>query len=567
MIRQPVVVLVGHVDHGKSSILEKIKGISIVQKEAGKITQTIKAYSVPLENIIKATGTLLNTLRTKLTIPGLLFIDSPGHEAFTTLRKRGGNIADIAVLVIDINEGLKPQSLEAIEILRQYKTPFVIAANKIDLISGWQTKDKPLIVSINEQPESVQTDLNNKLYDLVAKLSEIGFNTDRFDRVDDYTKQISIIPTSAKTSEGIPELLMILTGMSQKYLEENLRTDIRGPAKATILEVTEEKGIGKVLDTIVYDGTLKKGDTLVIGTLEKPIITKAKAIFHLGKAVNEVRAASTVKISALNIEETVAGMPLRVATKNIERVKEEIQSEVEETIIKTEKEGVIIKANTIGGLEALTKLLKEKSIPIKKALIGNINKKDIAEAASELDPTNRVILGFNVKPLERSNEVKIITHDVIYKIIDDVEEYRKKEAKKQKDAFKENLVMPCKIQILRDHIFHKSNPAIVGVEVLAGTLKVGLPLTKDGSKLTEVKAIQSEGKGASKAEQGEQVAVSLSGVTVDRQIKEEDVLYSMMSEENFKKLKEIKEDLTSEEKQTLRELAELKRKENPIWGL
>src|SRR3989338_3829425 len=139
MIRQPVIVLVGHVDHGKSSILERIKGISILPKEAGKITQTIKAYTVSLDDIKEITGNLMESLKIKITIPGILLIDSPGHEAFTTLRKRGGNIADIAIVVIDINEGIKPQTLEAIEILKQYKTPFIIAANKIGLIQGWRS--------------------------------------------------------------------------------------------------------------------------------------------------------------------------------------------------------------------------------------------------------------------------------------------------------------------------------------------------------------------------------------------------------------------------------------------
>ncbi len=567
MIRQPVIVLVGHVDHGKSSILERIKGISILPKEAGKITQTIKAYTVSLDDIKKITGNLMESLKIKITIPGILLIDSPGHEAFTTLRKRGGNIADIAIVVIDINEGIKPQTLEAIEILKQYKTPFIIAANKIDLIQGWRSKKEPLLSLIGEQAESVQNALNNKIYELVAKLAELGFNSERFDRVENYTKEISIIPISAKTWDGIPELLMVLTGMAQKYLEEDLTTDIKKPAKATILEVTEEKGIGKVLDTIVYDGTLKKNDNIVIGTLEEPIVTKVKALFCSGKAVNEVHAASTVKISALNIEDVVAGMPLRVAKNNIEEVKKAIESEVKEAIIETEKEGIIIKADTIGGLEALTKLLKEKSIPIKKASVGDINRKDVAEALSQANSINRVILGFNVKDLEKSKEVRIIIHNVIYKIIDDVEEYRKKEIRKQEEAFKEYLIMPCKIKILPNHVFHKANPAIVGVEVLAGTLKTGIHLTKTGVKITEVKAIQSEGKNVSEAKEGEQVAVSLPGVTVDRQIKENDVLYSLMDENNFRKLKEIKEELTVEQIRTLKEFAEMKRKDNPMWGL
>ena len=244
MIRQPIVILVGHVDHGKSSILEHIKGISITKGEAGGITQTLKSYNVPLLAIQHLCGDLLQTLNQNLTIPGLLFLDSPGHAAFTNMRKRGGNLADIAILVIDAKEGLKEQTLESIEILKQYKTPFIIALNKVDMLQGWRSSESALLQNIKGQSDTVQQELDNQLYTLVGKLNEQDINAERFDRVDDYTKQVAIIPTSTKTGEGLPELLMVLTGLAQKYLEQSLQIETKGPGKGTILEVTEEEGKG-----------------------------------------------------------------------------------------------------------------------------------------------------------------------------------------------------------------------------------------------------------------------------------------------------------------------------------
>ena len=278
-IRSPICTVVGHVDHGKSSVLDWIRGSNIVATEPGAITQSIGASNIPLEIIKQKCGVLLEKVRINFTIPGLLFIDTPGHAAFTNLRKRGGNLADIAIVVVDINEGFKPQTIEAIEILKSYKTPFIIAANKIDLINGWTQKEKLVLKNIELQNDYVKQFFEEKLYTLVRSLYDVGkMDGERFDRVTDYTKQVAIVPCSARTGEGLPELLMSLIGMAQKYLEKNLEIKSE-EAKAIVLEVKEAKGLGKALDVILYDGILKSGDNIVIGGLEKPIVTKVKALF------------------------------------------------------------------------------------------------------------------------------------------------------------------------------------------------------------------------------------------------------------------------------------------------
>ncbi|MBI2134896.1 translation initiation factor IF-2 [Candidatus Woesearchaeota archaeon] len=585
-IRQPIVTFVGHIDHGKTSLQDYIRQSTIAKTEAGLITQHIGSSNIPISVIRKICGNLLDKLNLKLTIPGLLFIDTPGHAAFTNLRRRGGNLADIAILVINVQEGIMPQTLECIEILKQYKTPFIIALNKIDLVSGWQSKNTLLIQNLNLQPESVQKILETRLYEIVGRLSELGFNSERFDRVEDYTKQVAIVPVSAKTGEGIPELLMVLTGLAQKYLEQSLKINVEGSAKGTILEIKEEKGIGKTLEVILYDGNLKQNDTIIIGTLSEPIATKVKALLEPSqlkdmkdkktkfKKVKEASAAIGVKISAPDIDDVVAGMPLMSCSPDeIEKAKTEIKREVDEVIIETRQQGIVIKADSLGSLEALIKLLKEKNIPVKKASIGNISKKDISDAQInyEKDPLNTVILGFNVEMMHDAislKNAKIITNTVIYKLIDDLEKWQEEERKKQETGEIDLLVRPCKLQIMKGYVFRQNNPAVVGVDILAGTLKVNAPLMKkDGKKIAEVKSIQQDQESVEKAERGRQVAISLPKVTVGRQINEGDILYSAIPDSEFRKFKELKKHLNQEEKELLKEIAAIMREKNPVWGI
>ena len=586
-MRQPIVAFVGHIDHGKTSLQDYIRHSSTAKTEAGLITQHIGSTNIPLETVKKLCGKLLEALSLKLTIPGLLLIDTPGHAAFTNLRKRGGNLADIAVLVIDIMKGVMPQTLECIEILKQYKTPFVIALNKIDSLPGWQAKKEiALLQNISSQGATAQKEIEARLYELVGKLSELGFSSERFDRVEDYTKQIAIVPASALTGEGIPELLMVLTGLCQRFMEQKLNVDMEGNAKGTILEIKEEQGLGKTMDAIIYDGVLKKGDIIVIGTLAEPISTKVKALLEPAPLkdmkdkktkfmqVPEVSAASGIKIAAPEIEEVVAGMPFRSCSQEeIARVKEEIKKEVKEVIIETEDKGIVIKADSLGSLEALIKLLKEKSLSVKKASIGNISKKDIADASAnyEDDPFSAVILGFNVELMPdilAYQNAKIITHNVIYRLIEGFEKWKEEEKKKLESQKLGFITKPCKLQILRGYVFRQSNPAIIGVDILAGSLKTGTPLMKkDGIAITEVKNIQHDKENVESAERGKQVAVSLAKVTVGRQINEGDILYSAISEDEFRKLKELKKMLAPEEKELLKEIASIMREINPVWGI
>jgi len=568
MLRQPICVLLAHVDHGKTSLLDSIRKTSVASSEAGGITQSIGAFSVDLDIIKKICGDLLDNLKVKLNLPGLLFIDTPGHAAFTNLRKRGGSLADIAILVVDINEGFKPQTLESLEILKKEKTPFIVALNKIDLITGWSNKDKVLIKNIESQSERIKEIFNERFYKVLAQLNEAGFNADRFDKIEDFTKQVAMIPTSAKTGEGIPELLMMITGLAQRFLEGCLECNVEGSGKGTVLEVKEEKGLGKSINAVIYDGNIKVGDELVVGTLSGPLVTKVKGLFEMErnklKPVNEVYAASGVKICASNVEGVISGMPLMVARENLEEIKEEIKKEIKSTTLEIDEEGIVIKADSLGSLEGLVNILKEKGYNVKRASIGEITRKDIAEANSG-EKLNKVILGFNISPV-KSDEVKVICDNVIYNLVDTFEDWREKKKKELEAENLKDVTFPCKLKVLRGCIFRQSNPAIVGVEILGGRLKTGFGIMKE-KKITEVKGIQDKGENISEAKKGMQVAISLPGVTCGRQIKENDILYTSISEDEYRKLKNLKKYLSEEEVEILKEIAEIKRKDNPVWGV
>ncbi len=570
MLRQPLVVVMGNVDSGKSSFIQKVNHINITESEPGAITQMISSYSISLKTIERICGDLLKAK--KMEIPGLVFIDTPGHAAFSNMRKRGGNLADLAILVIDINEGIKPQTEECISILKTYKTPFVIALNKIDLVNGWHSVEaKFMLERISKQTPQVQTLIETKLYEIVGKLFSLGVQADRFDRVDDYTKTIAIVPCSAKVGEGVPELLMVLIGLAQKYLEENLELNSDAPGKGTVLEVKEEQGLGTSLDVIIYEGKIRVNDPIIIGGLNEPIVTKVKGLFlpdekNKYSPVKEVVAAAGVKIVAVGVKDAVAGMPMFVINNDEKELREKIQEEVEEVVIETDGEGIVVKADSLGSLEAVVGMLKERKIPLKKASVGTITKKDITSAQASEDPLNRIILCFNVKV--DTQEVKVISHNVIYQLIEDLEKWRDEETKKEQQKELLGLIKPAKVKFLRGCTFRQNNPCVIGVEVLFGTLKPDVDLIKEnGDPVGHIKTIEYENKSIAEAEKEKQVALSIPGVTAGRQIHEEDIFYVDMNEDNFKKLKEFKKFLTPDEINVLKELAEIKRKVKNLWGI
>lgn len=578
-IRQPIVTVAGHVDHGKTSILDTIRQTKIAEKEAGAITQKISFSIVPKDFIEKKCEILLKKFKIKIEVPGFLFIDTPGHAAFTNLRQRGGSIADLAILVIDINEGIKEQTREVIEILKRNKTPFLIALNKIDRITGWRTYSKPVFETINEQQELTKQEFYNKVLNIVSSFSILGLEAELYWNISDFTKKIAIVPCSAKTSEGIDEILVVLSGLSQKYLSKQLF--LGKEARGNVLEVVKEKGI-LYYDCILYDGTLNKNNQIIIASLEKPIVTKIKSLFEalpLNKGfrlTTQISASSGFRMLLSTDEEIYSGMPfIAFSTKkeeDINELKEELTTELN-NIIKKDKVGIIIKAESLGSLEAMINLLKKEGIKVKHVGIGDITKNDVLLASSiyKENPMDAIILGFNVSILpgvEKPKNIAIFTHDIIYGLIEDFlawREEKKLEIERQKLSA---LVFPAKIKVLRGMVFRASKPAICGVRVIAGILRKNTPLMDESGKtLCIVKSLQSEGKSIEEARINDEIAIAMPEITIGRQVKEEEILYSDLSEEDFKKLKANKELLTKDELNVLNEIAEIKRRQKPTWGI
>jgi translation initiation factor 5B len=571
MMRQPIVVVLGHVDHGKTSLLDAIRGSTVNASEPGQITQHIGASFVPIEVIKKFCGALLEKLKIKITIPGLLFIDTPGHEAFTTLRRRGGSVADLAILVIDINEGFQQQTDESLDFLRQFRTPFLVAATKIDLVPGWYPhKNECFMDSFSKQGESIQDDLEKKVYNIVSQLSMRNFEAERFDRVSDFKKQIAIAPTSAKTGEGIPELLMMLAGLSQTFLKGRL--ELSDKARGTVLEVKEVTGLGTTIDAIIYDGTVKRGDYLIIGGKE-PISTRIKALLRPPalkelrvekkfESVKEINAAAGIKISAPNLETVIAGSPIICVSNQsqIDEAKKMVQKEVEGIEFSKEGDGVIARADTLGSLEALIKILQKEEIPIKKAEVGPVTKQDIIELCPLKDELKKVVLAFNVKVLPdaetiaRDLKIPIFKNDIIYRLIEDYQKWCSEKKEREELEKLEKIVRPSKFRVLPGFVFRKRKPAIFGVEILAGVLKPDTPIkNEDGKDVGKIKNIEKEGKIIASAKTGDKVAVSMPEPTIGRQINEGDILMSVITRSNVESLKEIWNKLQDDEKELLKE--------------
>jgi len=554
------------------------------------MTQHIGASFFPLETLKEIAGPLLRKLGGEIRIPGLLVIDTPGHEAFANLRSRGGGVADIAILVIDILKGFENQTFESIEILKSRRTPFLVAVNKIDRISGWKPQQTAsFLESYNSQDTYVQQALDENLYLIMGKFSELGFRAERFDKITDFTRTVAIVPTSAKTGEGMIEIVAVLTGLTQQFLKDRLQTT-EGPAKGTILEVKEEVGLGTTVNVITYDGVLRKDDTIILGGKNGPIVTTVRALLlpkpldeirdprDRFSSVDEVSAAAGVKIAASNLDDALAGAPLYVVPSKdkIEDYIREIMEEVQKIRVSTEVDGLVLKTDALGSLEAIAEGLRRNGIPIRLADVGDVSKRDVTEAVvvKESEPLYGAVLAFNVKVLPdaeeeaESRKVPIFRQIIIYHLIDEYMTWMRREKESREKSEFDRLIKPAKIRVLPGYVFRKAKPAIVGVEVLAGKIKPRVSLvTKDGKEIGEILQVQDRGEAVSSAETGNQVAVSIDKPVVGRHFNERDILHVSVPESHARSLLlKFQDRLDLGEIEALKELIEIMRKFTPFWA-
>ena len=620
--RQPIVSVLGHVDHGKTSVLDLVRSIgserqaSVMDREAGGITQHIGATEVPADVLNETCAAMMGGKKFKS--PGLLFIDTPGHHSFVSLRNRGGSVADIAVLVIDVMEGLQPQTIESLQTLKETRTPFVIACNKVDRIHGWRTKHgRSFMESFKDQREDVRSLFEDRYWKLLGQFSEHGFNIERYDQIRDFRQNVALVPMSAKDGEGLQDLLAVTVGLAERFLEDRL-TDTLGAAEGTVLEMRDEVGMGKTIDVILYRGELKIGDKVMLAANDGPFSTHIKGLKR-PKGMSEMRdagkrwvnfdsveAACGVKIVAPKLENTIAGTTLYLA--NTPEQKEQAEAAIRQewrAIFDTmpimcskcnevfpridfkahtkqgvcrgaeeERKGVVIKADTVGGLEALGFELAKLKIPVRQATVGPVNKRDILMAKSAQDPLNKVILGFSVKGnsevadslSEDDSEIKFFSGSIIYHILDAYEAWREETAERMAAELRESLVYPGRLLYLKDHTFRAKGPAIVGMRVVGGRVHIGQRLMKlDGTPVGQIKSLRTRAsEDVKEANQGDEVAVAINGPTVGRHIEELDEFYVDVPESHAKRLKKI--DLNPVEQEILDELIRLHRKENHFWG-
>ena len=583
--------VLGHVDSGKTSILDKIRGTGVQGREAGGITQHIRASCLPDETIQKICGALYEKLgEAETKIPGLLVIDTPGHEVFTNLRARGGSAADIAILVVDINRGFQPQTNESLKILESRKVPFVVALNKVDMISGWQKSDIPYISqAIKKQITPVQTAIDEQIYNVVGALSILGYQSEAFYRVQDFKKEISIVPISARSGVGIPELLAVLVGLTQQFLQKKLDQEQKS-TRGIVLEVNDEVGLGPTANMILIDGHLTKDDNLVFAKRDSVIITKPKSMLlpkpldemrdprDKFKPINEVHAAAGIKIASSELDGVLPGSTV-YASSDLDLAKDlkkSLESEMKSVFIDTETSGLIVKCDTIGSLEAITEMLRRQQIPISKADIGPVTRRDIMEAKAikEKDRHLGVVLAFNVKVFpdaqteSEESHIRIFEDKVIYSLIDNYSLWVEEDSADLENSIFNEFTPLSKFTFLKGYAFRNSNPAVFGIRVDVGKLRQKITfMNKTGKKIGTIHSLENEGKTVNVVRTNEEVACSVQNVTIGRQIFEEDVFYTLPTPDEAKNLlKKYSHKLNSEELQVLHEILEIQRKINPVYG-
>lgn len=575
-LRSPICVILGHVDTGKTKLLDKIRQTNVQGGEAGGITQQIGATYFPIEAIEQKTRTMAKYEEQTFDVPGLLVIDTPGHESFTNLRSRGSSLCNIAILVIDIMHGLEQQTLESIRLLRDRKAPFIVALNKIDRLYDWESiPNNSFRDSFEKQSRAVRQEFQTRFDNIKVALAEQGLNSELYYQNKNMAKYVSIVPTSAVTGEGIPDLLWLLLELTQKRMSKQLK--YLSHVEATILEVKVVEGFGTTIDVILSNGHLREGDRIVLCGLNGPIVTNIRALLtpqplrelRLKSEYQhhkEVKAALGVKIAANDLEKAVSGSRLLVVGPDDDE--EDLMDDVMDDLtglldsVDSSGRGVVVQASTLGSLEALLDFLKDMKIPVMSVGLGPVYKRDVMKACTMLEkaPELAVMLCFDVKVDKEAEQyateqnIKIFNADIIYHLFDSFTAYQKKLLDKRREEFMGDAIFPCVLNTLQ--IINKRGPMIIGVDVIEGSLRIGTPIcavkydptTKERSVLLLGKVISLEinHQAVNEVKRGQTAAgvamrledPSSQQPTWGRHVDEKDTLYSMISRRSIDTLKD-----------------------------
>ncbi|UKZ59806.1 uncharacterized protein TrAtP1_001099 [Trichoderma atroviride] len=592
-LRSPICCILGHVDTGKTKLLDKIRQTNVQEGEAGGITQQIGATYFPVEAIKAKTAVVNKNNEFEFKVPGLLVIDTPGHESFSNLRSRGSSLCNIAILVVDIMHGLEPQTLESMRLLRDRKTPFIVALNKIDRLYGWKKVDNNGFQdSLALQSKAVQNEFKNRLEATKLAFAEQGFNSELFYQNKSMAKFVSLVPTSAHTGEGIPDMLKLILQLTQERMVGSLM--YLSEVQATVLEVKAIEGFGMTIDVILSNGILREGDRIVLCGTEGAIVTNIRALLtpaplrelRLKSAYvhnKEVKAALGVKISAPGLEGAIAGSRLMVVgpDDDEEDICDEVESDLANLLsrVETSGRGVSVQASTLGSLEALLDFLKDCKIPVANVGIGPVYKRDVMQCGIMLEkaPDYAVMLCFDVKvdkeamAYAEDQGIKIFQADIIYHLFDNFTKHMDEMLEKKKEESKMLAVFPCVLKPVA--IFNKTGPIVIGVDVTEGQLKINTPIAAvKTNSVTNAKEIIGLGRVTSIERDHKQIPVCKKGqpsvaIKIEmgghqpiygRHLEEADLLYSQISRASIDTLKEFyRKDVTNEEWQLIIKLKPL----------
>lgn len=583
-LRSPVICVLGHVDTGKTKLLDFIRRTHVQDNEAGGITQQIGATFVPDSAIKEQTKYVRNKF--KLALPGLLIIDTPGHESFTNLRSRGSSLCDIAILVIDIMHGLEQQTIESIGLLKDRKTPFVVALNKIDRLYGWKSNPKRDVEDLlKQQTLNTKDEFDKRSKEIILELNKQGLNAALYYDNPDPKSFVSLVPTSAVTGDGMGNIISMLITFCQTRLVKRIlfKPD---SLDATVFEVKAIQGLGTTLDVILVNGTLNEGDKIVLAGYEGAIVTQIRALLvphplrelRVKAQYNElktVRGSVGVKVTGNELDKAIAGLQLHVAKTDadVERLTTMCMKEFDSAMnkIKCVERGVYVQASTLGSLEALLEFLKQSKIPYSSVRIGPVVRKDVMKISTMLEhaPTYACILAFDVRVERDAQEmadqvgVRIFQAEIIYHLFDKFTAHIEDVKRKQREQYKSIAVFPCKLKILPTCIFNKRDPIVIGVEVMAGKLKTDTPIyvVEKEILIGRVSSIQSNHVEKEVASVGDEVCIKIDNTSSDapkmvgRHFEITDTLISHISRESIDACKDyFRDDLEKSDWQLMVEL-------------
>ncbi|XP_031346389.1 eukaryotic translation initiation factor 5B isoform X2 [Photinus pyralis] len=588
-LRAAVVCVLGHVDTGKTKILDKLRRTNVQDGEAGGITQQIGATNVPLDAIKEQIKYVKGFADMKFKLPGLLIIDTPGHESFSNLRSRGSSLCDFAILVVDIMHGLEPQTIESLNLLKSKKTPFVVALNKVDRLYDWKTMGRRDISDvIANQAGNTQLEFTQRTQEVIVQFAEQGLNAALCYENPDERSYVSLVPTSAVTGEGMGNLLSLIVENCQNRLTKRLMYSEE--LQATVLEVKAIPGLGTTIDAILINGTLRESDTMVLAGTDGPITTQIRSLLmpqpmkelrvkNAYVEYKEIKAAQGVKIAAKELEKAIAGLNLYIAQKpdEVDIMRENVAKELKTALsaIKLQERGVYVQASTLGSLEALLEFLRASKIPYSGIRIGPVVKKDVMKASIMLEHESQyaTILAFDVK-IERDAQeladnlgVKIFQADIIYHLFDKFMAYREELKQKKREEFKHIAVFPCKLRILPQFVFNSRDPIVVGVMIEGGIVKEGTPICVPSKEFVDVgivTSIEVNHKNVESARKGMEVCIKIEPIPGEspkmfgRHFDEKDFLISKISRQSIDACKDyFRDDLTKQDWQLMVELKKL----------